>query len=61
MWHDLWIALALVMVVEGLLPFLSPQGMRRAMQAVAAQNDHTLRLSGLISMALGVLFLYLVN
>ncbi len=61
MWHDLWVALALVMVIEGLLPFVSPGGMRRAMQTMAAQDNRTLRVSGLISMAVGVVFLYLVN
>lgn len=61
MWHDLWIALALVMVLEGVIPFLSPAGMKKMMLSVIGMDDKALRISGLISMLLGVLTLYLVN
>ncbi|MCW8907774.1 MAG: DUF2065 domain-containing protein [Sedimenticola sp.] len=61
MWHDLWIALALVMVIEGVIPFLSPAAMKRMMLAVIGMDDKSLRISGLVSMLLGVLTLYLVN
>jgi len=61
MWHDLWVALALVMVIEGLIPFLSPTAMKRMMLAVIGMDDKALRISGLVSMLLGVLTLYLVN
>jgi len=61
MLHDLLVALALVMVIEGVLPFLSPGGMRRMLQVVSEMDDHSLRVGGLISMVLGVITLYLVN
>ena len=61
MWHDLWVALALVMVIEGVIPFLSPTGMKKMMLSVIGMDDKSLRISGLISMLLGVLTLYLVN
>lgn len=61
MWHDLWVALALVMVIEGLIPFLSPAAMKQMMLAVIGMDDKSLRISGLISMLLGVVTLYLVN
>jgi len=61
MWHELLIALALVMVIEGLLPFLSPQGMRNMMRKMSEMDDKSLRVTGLISMVLGVSMLYLVN
>lgn len=61
MWHELLVALALLMVIEGLLPFINPRGMRRMMLAVAEMDDRALRISGLLSMALGVAMLYLVN
>ena len=32
MWHELLLALSLVLVVEGLLPFVNPAGFRQAMQ-----------------------------
>ncbi len=61
MWHDLLAALALVMVIEGILPFLNPGAMRSIMRAVSDLDDRSLRISGLVSMALGVIMLYLVH
>lgn len=61
MWHDLLVALALLLVIEGVWPFLSPRGLRRTLQLMAEQNDHSLRITGLVSMVLGVVLLYVVN
>jgi uncharacterized protein len=61
MWHDLWVAMALLLVVEGIWPFLSPNGMRQMLLMLAQQDNRALRISGLISMVCGVLLLYLVN
>ena len=61
MLHDLLVALALVMVIEGVLPFLNPGGMRRMLQMVSEMDDRSLRVGGFISMVLGVITLYLVN
>jgi uncharacterized protein YjeT (DUF2065 family) len=61
MWHALLLALALMLVIEGLMPFLAPNGFRRLLLQVAAQNSLQLRLTGLISMLTGVALLYLVN
>lgn len=58
MWHDLLVAIALVLVLEGLLPFLSPDAMRRAVMKIVNLNDNTLRFAGLTSMILGCLLLY---
>ena len=61
MWHDLLVALALVLVIEGMVPFLSPGAMRRAMLALAEMNDSTLRFAGLTVMVVGCLLLYAVR
>ncbi|MCP3869466.1 MAG: DUF2065 domain-containing protein [Gammaproteobacteria bacterium] len=61
MWHELLVALALLMVIEGILPFLNPRGMRRMMQMAIELDDRSLRISGLVVMVLGVVLLYLVN
>jgi uncharacterized protein len=61
MWHDLLAALALVLVIEGVLPFINPQGTRRALALMAQMNDRSLRVAGLVSMLLGVVLLYLVR
>ncbi|NOX75821.1 MAG: DUF2065 domain-containing protein [Gammaproteobacteria bacterium] len=61
MWHDLLSALALVMVIEGLLPFLNPAGFRNAMRTAAEMGDHQLRVASLLSMVAGVILLYLIR
>jgi len=61
MWNDLWAALALMLVLEGILPFLSPNSVRRLLAAMTAVDNSSMRLSGLISMLAGVGLLYLVR
>ncbi|MCF6283019.1 MAG: DUF2065 domain-containing protein [Candidatus Polarisedimenticolaceae bacterium] len=61
MWDSLWMATALLLVIEGIFPFLDPKGMRRSMLMIAELDDRTLRVIGLFSMLGGVALLYLVN
>ena len=60
-WSDLLAALALYLVLEGILPFLNPQAMKRVLTVMATFSDRRLRLWGLASMAAGVLLLYFVR
>jgi len=59
--HELLIATALLLVIEGVWPFLSPTSFRRALTMVASEGDGPLRVAGLVSMVAGVFLLYLVN
>lgn len=52
-------ALALMLVVEGLLPFLSPKLWREVFSRVLAMSDGQIRFIGLSSMLSGLLLLYL--
>jgi len=61
MWHDFAAALALVLVLEGLLPFASPGAIRRTLETINQLSDNQLRGSGLASMLLGLLLLYFIN
>lgn len=55
-----WTAvLALVLVIEGILPFAAPRLWRRMVQELAGQEEGKIRLWGLSLMLAGVLFLYL--
>lgn len=54
-------ALALLLVFEGIMPFLTPDGWRQAMQQVSQFSDKTLRIIGLVSMLVGVFLLYLMH
>ncbi|MGD8428971.1 MAG: DUF2065 domain-containing protein [Ectothiorhodospiraceae bacterium] len=61
MGRELLTALALVLVIEGIMPFLSPNLLRRLMFQMVQQNNRTLRTTGLITMLVGVVLLYLVR
>lgn len=54
-------AMALVFVLEGILPFLSPQRYRLMMTELLGLSDRGLRTLGLVSMIAGLLTLYLVR
>jgi uncharacterized protein YjeT (DUF2065 family) len=55
----LWTALALVLVLEGIFPLLSPGGWRRMFTQILALADGQIRFFGLCSIALGGLILLL--
>jgi uncharacterized protein len=61
MWQDLLVALALVLVIEGLIPFWKPQAMRQMLELLAQMDDRSIRTAGLVSMVAGLLLLYLVR
>lgn len=60
-WADLWAALALVLVIEGLMPFISPGQARATYLKAASLPDGPLRGIGLVSMLIGALLLYAVR
>jgi len=60
MWQELLIALALVLIIEGIFPFLHPQGLRKTMATISQLSDGQLRAVGVTSMLLGVIALYIV-
>ena len=54
-----WAAVALMLVLEGLFPFLSPGGWRRTFMKLLQLRDGQLRFFGLVSILLGLLGLWL--
>ena len=61
MLEELGIALALLLVLEGILPFLSPKLTRQSLAMMMEMDDKSLRMTGLICMIFGVILLYLVR
>jgi hypothetical protein len=53
MWDSLLSACALVLVLEGLLPFLSPGGWRRVFEQAIRLSDGQIRFLGLTSIIIG--------
>jgi uncharacterized protein len=60
-WNDLFAALALVLVIEGLLPFINPRSYKSTMVQMSSFPEKTIRMIGLGSMIAGVIFLYIVR
>ena len=58
---DLLAALGLFLVLEGIAPFLSPRGVKRALARLLEVHDRELRIAGLGSMLVGVVILFLVR
>lgn len=61
MWSDLFVALALLLVLEGIMPFLNPAGMKRTLLFISEMTDSQLRFAGLSSMLAGIILLYIVH
>ena len=59
--RDLWTALALVLVIEGALYALFPEGMKRAAARALAGSAANLRLAGLAAACAGVVLVWLVR
>jgi hypothetical protein len=56
----LWLALAMVLVIEGLLPFASPASWRKMFQQILQLQDGQIRFFGLCSILLGLLLIALL-
>ncbi len=61
LWYELFLAFCLMLIIEGILPFLYPQRWRKLVTQLAAIDNTALRTIGLISMLAGVAGLYLAR
>jgi len=61
MWNDLLVAVALVLIFEGIIPFLAPEKFRQALNQLGKLSDQVLRVIGLVSMTLGIMLLYILR
>jgi uncharacterized protein len=58
---DLLAALGLFLVLEGMAPFINPQGVKRVFARLLQVRDRELRIAGLGSMLVGIIILFLVR
>jgi uncharacterized protein YjeT (DUF2065 family) len=54
----LWIAAGLMLIFEGLFPFISPKGWRERMTQVLSLQDGQIRFFGLVCVLLGLLLIW---
>ncbi|MBK1698748.1 DUF2065 domain-containing protein [Rhodovibrio salinarum] len=60
-WIDLWTALALVLVIEGVSMSLFPGVLRRALEQLDQLPAEALRWGGLLLALIGMFFLYMLR
>ena len=61
MWHELTLAFCLMLVIEGITPFVAPQRWRHLLRTFEQIDDGTLRAIGLASMLVGTFALLIIN
>ncbi|MCU7834349.1 MAG: DUF2065 domain-containing protein [gamma proteobacterium symbiont of Taylorina sp.] len=61
MWNEILIAGALMLVLEGILPILSPKQFKQMMHRASEMSEQELRWSGLFSMILGAILVYILK
>ncbi|WP_295624276.1 DUF2065 domain-containing protein [uncultured Nitrosomonas sp.] len=61
MWENFLNAVALMLILEGMLPFLSPNTWREAFRRLTEINDNQVRFIGLTSMLIGLILLIIIT
>ena len=61
MWDELAKAFCLMLVLEGVMPFVAPARWRNMAEMLARVDDRTMRIIGLASMLLGAGLLFLLK
>lgn len=56
-----WLALALVLILEGLFPFVSPGGWKRMFAQLLELHDGQIRFFGLCSILAGLVTIWLLT
>jgi uncharacterized protein YjeT (DUF2065 family) len=57
----LWTALALLLILEGVLPFVAPRLWREGFRRLTELTDGQLRFIGMVSLGIGLVGLYLAS
>ena len=60
-WTEILTALALVLVLEGILPFVGPGRYKQLVAQIVLLSDNQLRIAGLAAMIAGLVLLFLVR
>ncbi|MDH3531729.1 MAG: DUF2065 domain-containing protein [Gammaproteobacteria bacterium] len=60
-WTEILTALALVLVIEGMLPFVRPGRYKQLVAQIVRLSDNQLRTFGLAAMIIGLLLLFVVR
>ena len=57
-WSDLGAAVALMLIIEGMMPFINPKTFRQMLEMVNQMQERSIRTLGAVWMGLGIVVLY---
>lgn len=60
-WSDLGAAIALMFIIEGMMPFINPGTFRQMLEMVSKMEERSVRTLGAVWMFLGIGLLYWVR
>ncbi|QQC64276.1 DUF2065 domain-containing protein [Paraburkholderia ginsengisoli] len=58
---SLLLAIALMLIIEGMFPFVFPAAWRDTFRKIAERPAHQIRIGGLVVMVLGLILLFIVT
>jgi uncharacterized protein len=58
---SIFLAIALMLIIEGMFPFVFPAAWRDTFRKIAERPPHHIRIGGLIVMLLGLILLFIVT
>lgn len=61
MWIDIFTAIALFLVIEGMIPFIGPRKYRQIVAQMSLLSDNSLRAVGFVTMFLGLVLLFAIR
>lgn len=61
MWQELFIAFGLMLILEGIMPFLYPRRWQRMVETLSRMDPSSMRLAGLASMIIGLIIIYIAR
>ena len=61
MWQELLLAFGLMLILEGIMPFLYPRRWQKMVEMLAQMDPSSMRMAGLASMVVGLIIIYLVR
>ncbi len=61
MWVDIATAIALYLIIDGMIPFVGPGFFRRTVARMMEMDDNQLRMSGFVIMICGLVLLFVVR
>ena len=60
-WGDLGAAVALMLIIEGIMPFMNPKTFRQMLETVSQMEERSVRTLGAVWIGLGIALLYWVR